>query len=161
MPRRCRPALFLPQYDWAVNIADQFGLVIIAGDHLDLSSLVEGEPRRLSPKIHRTSQQQDTSHHLFRQPRPRARDQAGEKVAKWISDFRLVGVLRWPVVCLRTRSSPSARGGQPHPRPDRSTVAAILKRTGRWFWVHHAPSDKSPTSWAGSNIMVMRRSSNG
>jgi Icc-related predicted phosphoesterase len=29
-------------------------------------------------------------------------------------------------------------------------AADTLKRTGRWFWVHHAPSDKSPTSWAGS-----------
>jgi Icc-related predicted phosphoesterase len=25
-----------------------------------------------------------------------------------------------------------------------------LKRKGRWFWIHHAPPDRSPTSWAGS-----------
>jgi predicted phosphodiesterase len=33
----------LPQYDWVVNVAEQFDLVIIAGDHLDLSSLVAGQ----------------------------------------------------------------------------------------------------------------------
>ena len=32
----------LPQFDWVVNEADRFDLVILAGDHLDLSSLVEG-----------------------------------------------------------------------------------------------------------------------
>ena len=29
-------------------------------------------------------------------------------------------------------------------------AADALKCTGRWFWVHHAPSDKFPTSWTGS-----------
>ena len=32
----------LPQFDWVLNVAGDFDLVIIAGDHLDLSSLVEG-----------------------------------------------------------------------------------------------------------------------
>jgi predicted phosphodiesterase len=38
----------LPQYDWVVNVAEQFDLVIIAGDHLDLSSLVFCAARRKS-----------------------------------------------------------------------------------------------------------------
>ena len=31
----------LPQFDWVVNSADQFDVVIMAGDHLDLSSAVD------------------------------------------------------------------------------------------------------------------------
>src|SRR5258708_20282330 len=31
----------LPQYDWVVQVADWFDVVIIAGDHLDLSSPVD------------------------------------------------------------------------------------------------------------------------
>jgi len=37
----------------------------------------------------------------------------------------------------------------------RADVARLLdeaaqKRNGRWIWVHHAPPDRSPTSWTGS-----------
>jgi predicted phosphodiesterase len=31
----------LPQYDWVMQVADWFDVVIIAGDHLDLSSPVD------------------------------------------------------------------------------------------------------------------------
>ena len=31
----------LPQYDWVLGVAPDFDLVIIAGDHLDLSSIVD------------------------------------------------------------------------------------------------------------------------
>ena len=32
----------LPQFDWVLNIADGFDVVVMAGDHLDLASLVDG-----------------------------------------------------------------------------------------------------------------------
>ena len=32
----------LPQFDWVLNVGGKFDLVIMAGDHLDLSSAVEG-----------------------------------------------------------------------------------------------------------------------
>ena len=40
----------------------------------------------------------------------------------------------------------------------RDRVAAQLaadasKRSGLWVWVHHAPPDKSPTSWAGNRYL--------
>ena len=83
----------LPQYDWVVNIADQFDLVIIAGDHLDLSSLVEGRAQTVVIRKYIELLSSKTqvitcsgNHDLD------SRDQAGEKVAKWISDFGLVGV---------------------------------------------------------------------
>ncbi len=31
----------LPQYDWVIQVASRFDVVIIAGDHLDLGSLVD------------------------------------------------------------------------------------------------------------------------
>jgi len=31
----------LPQYDWVTSVASDFDVVIIAGDHLDLSSAVD------------------------------------------------------------------------------------------------------------------------
>jgi predicted phosphodiesterase len=32
----------LPQFDWVLDIASDFDVVVLAGDHLDLASLVDG-----------------------------------------------------------------------------------------------------------------------
>ena len=32
----------LPQYDWVLEMAPDFDVVVIAGDHLDVASLVDG-----------------------------------------------------------------------------------------------------------------------
>ena len=37
----------LPQFDWLVDQAARFDLVVLAGDHLDLSSLVDGRAQTL------------------------------------------------------------------------------------------------------------------
>ena len=83
----------LPQYDWVVNVAGRIDLIIIAGDHLDLSSLVEGRAQtvviRKYIELLRGKTQVITcsgNHDLD------SRDAAGEKAAKWISDFGLTGV---------------------------------------------------------------------
>ena len=31
----------LPQYDWLTSVAEEFDVVVVAGDHLDLSSMVD------------------------------------------------------------------------------------------------------------------------
>ena len=83
----------LPQYDWVLSVASHFDLVIIAGDHLDLSSLVGGRAQtvvirkyiellREKAKVIICSGNHDLD----------SRDSSGEKVAKWISDFAQNGV---------------------------------------------------------------------
>ena len=37
----------LPQYDWLLDVAGRFDIVIIAGDHLDLTSMVDGRAQTL------------------------------------------------------------------------------------------------------------------
>jgi len=138
-----------------VNEADRFDLVILAGDHLDLSSLVDGwaqtvvvrkyvELLRAKTRVVICSGNHDLD----------SRDAAGEKVAKWVAGCRhakvssdgdtieientLISVCPWWDGPLK-----------------REQVAAQLaadarKRTDRWIWVHHAPPDKSSTSWIGS-----------
>jgi Icc-related predicted phosphoesterase len=146
----------LPQYDWVVNIAEQFDLVIIAGDHLDLSSLVEGRAQtvviRKYIELLRSKTQVITcsgNHDLD------SRDQSGEKVAKWISDFGSNGVpsdgQSFVFEDTLFTICPWWDGPLTREKIGAQLAADALKRTGRrWFWVHHAPSDKSPTSWAGS-----------
>jgi Icc-related predicted phosphoesterase len=145
----------LPQFDWVVNEADRFDLVILAGDHLDLSSLVEGWAQTVVVRKYMELLRGKThvlicsgNHDLD------SRDVSGEKVAKWVSDCRhsnvssdgdsfeigntLVSVCAWwdgPLMRERVAAQ---------------LAADASRRVGRWFWVHHAPPDKSPISWTGS-----------
>jgi Icc-related predicted phosphoesterase len=145
----------LPQYDWVLNVADRFDLVIIAGDHLDLSSLVEGRAQtvviRKYIELLREKTQVITcsgNHDLD------SRDASGEKIAKWLADVGLSGVPSdgQSIILDDTLFTicPWWDGPLTREKIGAQLAADALKRTGRWFWVHHAPSDKSPTSWTGS-----------
>ena len=37
----------LPQFDWVLDIASDFDVVVMAGDHLDLASLVDGRAQSI------------------------------------------------------------------------------------------------------------------
>jgi Icc-related predicted phosphoesterase len=144
----------LPQYDWVTRVADRFDVVIIAGDHLDLSSLVDLRAQSVVVRKYIDLLKAKTqlitcsgNHDLD------ARDAFGEKVAGWISalgdcgvpsdggSFESDGTLF--TIC------PWWDGPLTRDRIAAQLAADAAKRTGFWFWVHHAPPDKSPTSWAG------------
>ena len=144
----------LPQYDWVMEVAGNFDVVIIAGDHLDTSSLVDlrgAEHRR--PEIYRPPQGQDAADHLLGQPRPRFARRSGEKVARWISDLHSQGVPTDgdSVVIDETLVTICPWWDGPVVREE---IGALLaadagKRGDRWIWIHHAPPASSPTSWDG------------
>ena len=78
----------LPQFDWVLNVAGDFDLVIIAGDHLDLGSLVEGRAQTVVIRKYIELMREKTkvvvcsgNHDLD------SRDLSGEKVAKWLIDL--------------------------------------------------------------------------
>src|SRR5258707_311631 len=83
----------LKQYDWTTAVADDFDTVVIAGDHLDIASPVEGSVqiivilkylKRLmaSTQIVVSSGNHDLDH----------RDAAGEKTAQWMRRVRRMGI---------------------------------------------------------------------
>lgn len=148
----------LPQFDWVLNVAGDFDLVIIAGDHLDLSSLVEGRAQTVVIRKYIELMREKTmvvvcsgNHDLD------SRDLTGEKVAKWIVDLAQHDVPSdgASFVFEDTLFSvcPWWDGPLTRDKIGEQLAADALKRTGRWFWVHHAPSDKSPTSWSGSRYL--------
>jgi len=148
----------LPQFDWVLNVAGDYDLVIIAGDHLDLSSLVEGRAQTVVIRKYIELMREKTkvvvcsgNHDLD------SRDLSGEKVAKWIVDLAQNDVPSdgSSFVFEDTLFSvcPWWDGPLTRDRIGAQLAADALKRTGRWFWVHHAPSDKSPTSWSGSRYL--------
>jgi Icc-related predicted phosphoesterase len=145
----------LPQFDWVTEVAGRFDVVVIAGDLLDLSSIVDWRAQTVVVRKYIDLLQAKTqliscsgNHDLD------SRDASGEKVAQWIADFGLRGVpsdgqsLSFEDTLFSI--CPWWDGPLARERLAEQLAADALKRPARWIWVHHAPPDKSPTSWTGS-----------
>lgn len=145
----------LPQYDWVVNVAARFDLVIIAGDHIDLSSQVEGRAQTVVIRKYLELLRAKTrvitcsgNHDLD------SRDALGEKAARWVSDITDLGVptdgeslvVGGDLITI----CPWWDGPLARARIGEQLAIDAGKPKKRWLWVHHAPASNSPTSWTGS-----------
>jgi Icc-related predicted phosphoesterase len=143
----------LPQFDWVLDMADGFDVVVMAGDHLDLASIVDGRAQSVVVGKYFSRLRDKTrlvicsgNHDLD------AKSEAGEKVAKWLSGIQdgtlsdgasfvfedtLFTICPW-------WDGPIVRAGI-----GAQLAEASAQRLERWIWIHHAPPAKSPTSWGG------------
>lgn len=144
----------LKQFDWVLSVAQDFDVVVIAGDHLDISSTVEVRVqitviltslKRLHAKTRLVVS--SGNHDLD------ARNTDGEKFAKWISKVRNFGT---PTDgdCFVADGTlfticPWWDGPQTRAQVDAQLARDSEKPKERWIWVYHAPPDESPTSWGG------------
>ena len=145
----------LKQFDWVHEAASRFDLVVVAGDSLDISSVVAlGAQIVVVSKYfrrfgERTRIVASSGNHDLN-----ARAADGERVATWLTKGALPGVLtdgdyaeiddisitvcRWwdgPLGCADV---------------GRQLARDAARRRSRWIWVYHAPPDNSPVSWTGS-----------
>lgn len=148
----------LPQYDWLLAEAPRYDLVVIAGDHIDLSSAVDGRAQILVISKYLELLREKTrvvtcsgNHDLD------SRDGNGEKTSRWIEELNAVGIPAddstihvddMKISLCRWWDGPLAQ----------ERLAGQLRRdaaaqTGKWMWVHHAPCYDSPTSWSGSRSL--------
>jgi len=145
----------LQQYDWVMDVAPAFDVVIIAGDHLDLGSLVDRRTQSVVIQKYIGRLKERTrlivcsgNHDLD------SDDAGGEKTTRWIQNARGDGVASdgdsilvgdtlfsicpwWDGPILRESIS-------------KQLAADASRERRRWIWVHHAPPDRSPVSWGGS-----------
>lgn len=147
----------LKQFDWIVAEAPRFDLVVVAGDHLDISGQLDGVVQTvvIQKYIRRIAEQTRVivcsgNHDLD------SRDADGEKVARWMDRFRRLGIPTdgdtleiddTLITVCPWWDGPVAR----------EAVAAQLardaaRRRGAWIWVYHAPPDGSPTAWDGKRF---------
>jgi Icc-related predicted phosphoesterase len=144
----------LPQYDWVVGEAPTFDLVIVAGDHLDISSAVALDAQSVVILRYLSILQSvgrvavSSGNHDLTGP-----DSRGEQAALWLSDARAAGI---PVdggsllvgdtlitIC------PWWDGPAGRAVVEAQLAADAARRPARWLWVYHwAPMD-SPTCWTG------------
>lgn len=149
----------LKQLDWLQSVAEQFDVVVIAGDHLDISSTVALEAQivvilKYIQRAHgRVKLLVSSGNHDLN-----ATDAAGEKVAAWMSRVKRLGVATdgGVVEVGDTVFSvcPWWDGPVSRAQVDAQLArdAALVRdggRTRRWIWVYHSPPDDSPTSWGG------------
>ncbi|HEX7810001.1 MAG TPA: metallophosphoesterase family protein, partial [Thermoanaerobaculia bacterium] len=83
----------LPQFDWVLNAASQFDVVIIAGDALDIGSVVDFRAQIVVVRKYLQMLASKTrvilcsgNHDLDE------RDESGEKISRWIGDTGGLGV---------------------------------------------------------------------
>jgi Icc-related predicted phosphoesterase len=143
----------LPQYDWVVAVAGDFDLVVLAGDHLDLSSMVDGRAQRVVVRKYFDRLAELVPLVVCSGNHDLDAVAGDEKVARWLGGslgeriyrdgdtFVLDGTLF--TVCPWW-DGPAAR----------AAIASQIERDaacrdGRWIWIHHAPPDASPISWGG------------
>lgn len=144
----------LKQFDWVLSVAQDFDVVVVAGDHLDISSTVEARVQitvilTYLKRLHAKTRLVVSSgnHDLD------ARNTDGEKFAKWISKVRNFGT-QTDGDCFVTDGTlfticPWWDGPQTRAQVDAQLARDAEKPKERWIWVYHAPPDGSPTSWGG------------
>jgi Icc-related predicted phosphoesterase len=145
----------LPHFDWVLEQAPDFDVVVLAGDQLDLSSAVPLESqivviRTYVAKIGEvtTSVMCSGNHDLT------ARNQHGEKCAPWIEASTDDGVVcDWTTVDdgdVRITVCPWWDGPKTKDDVEAQLARDSADRQPRWVWIYHYPPDGLPVSWVGN-----------
>ena len=145
----------LKQFDWVAGVADRYDLVILAGDHLDVSAVVSADVqivvllkymRRLRDKTRLLVS--SGNHDLT------GTDASGERVARWLGKVRDLGILSdgdaVEVEDTLITVCPWWDGPQTRAAVGAQLARDQARRRARWIWVYHAPPDDSPVSWIGA-----------
>lgn len=145
----------LKQFDWLHRVAPEFDVVVIAGDVLDIVSTVPLQGQLVVVLNHLKRLQATTrvlvssgNHDL------NARNYAGEKFARWMSELRRAGIPcdgdRLDLDGTLVSICPWWDGPSAEEQIARQLADDGILRAERWIWVYHAPPSGSPTSWTGS-----------
>jgi Icc-related predicted phosphoesterase len=146
----------LRQLDWVQNVADRYQVVVLAGDHIDVSSSVAFEAqivvilKYLQRIGSRARLVVSSGNHDLN-----STNAAGEKVAAWMSRVRRIGAATdgdtLEVDDTLFTVCPWWDGPVSRAEVDAQLARDAAARAGRrWIWVYHSPPAHSPTSWTGS-----------
>lgn len=141
----------LKQFDWTLAAAAKFDVVVLCGDHLDISGHVDGRVQivviqKYLQRLKAATQLVVCSgnHDLD------SRNEAGEKVARWVDRLRQRGIPTdgdsLAIGETLFTICPWWDGPATREAVDRQIRrdAGTAKKT--WIWVYHSPPDGSPTS---------------
>lgn len=144
----------LKQFDWLWSVAGDYDLVVIAGDLLEIASVVDRHAQivvvrtYLEELARRTRVAVCSGNHDLD-----VLDAAGERTADWLRDLAGIGVAgdgdTLELGPLRISLCPWWDGPATRDRIAAQLERDSRQRPDRWFWVYHAPPTDSPTAWGG------------
>ena len=148
----------LKQFDWLVSQANKYDALIIAGDMLDISSLLDLNVQIVVIKkyLKQISEQTQllvcSGNHDGNE-----NNEADEYVAPWLQEARdqRVYVDGDNVFFGSTLFTifPWWDGDVTKQEVNKQFEQASQLQFDQWVWIYHAPPDNSPTSWAGSRFI--------
>jgi Icc-related predicted phosphoesterase len=145
----------LKQFDWILSVAADHDAVVIAGDLLEVSSVVPQHAQIVvvTEYLRRLS---ETTTQVFVCSGNHDLDVEGpdgERIAGWLARLGVSGVVRdgQAVAIGETLVScfPWWEGTETREAIAAQMARDAARRTGKWIWVHHAPPRDSPVSWGG------------
>jgi Icc-related predicted phosphoesterase len=145
----------LKQFDWVTQVASEYDLVVVAGDHLSIASPVEPDAQiavvleYLARMAAQTTVIACSGNHDLN-----ARNDLGERAAAWLPEARAAGVIvdgtALSLDDVLITVCPWWDGEGSRERVGRQLAEdAEIVGDRLWIWVYHAPPDASPTSWTG------------
>jgi Icc-related predicted phosphoesterase len=147
----------LKQYDWTVAVASAFDVVVIAGDHLDIASCVDGGVqivvilKYLKRLMGCTRILVSSGNHDLD-----VRDDSGEKVARWMNKVRQMGIPTDGDTVMLDSTLVTICPWWDGPNAKQAVQAQIERDAAKprrsWVWVYHAPPYGSPTCWDGKQF---------
>lgn len=147
----------LPAFDWVLDVAGDFDVVVMAGDHLDLASIVDRRAQAAVVKKYFSRIGTKArllicsgNHDLD------VKNEAGENAASWLLGSRNEGLLSDgdSVVVDDTLFTMCAWWDGPQSRAaiGEQLAATAKARQARWIWIYHAPPTGSPVAWGGQRF---------
>lgn len=145
----------LPQLDWVVEQAPEVDVVVLAGDHLDVSSPVP-LPAQITVIHEYLVRLRDagrvvvsSGNHDLTGP-----DEHGEQAPLWLAEARAAGIST-DGASIRVDDAlitvcPWWDGPVGREAVAAQLAADAVERPERWIWVYHWPPTGSPTCWTGS-----------
>lgn len=145
----------LPQFDWLLGVAPLFDAMILAGDHLDIASHVDGRAQivvvlKYLERIAKATRLLVCSgnHDLD------SRDEHGEKVTRWLSLARHAGIPADGDAILINGTLFSIFPWWDGPKTQARITAQLardcLRPRKSWVWVYHAPPEGTRTCREGA-----------
>ena len=145
----------LKQFDWLMSVAGDYDLVVIAGDLLEVASIVDRHAQIVVVRTYLEDLAAATrlavcsGNHDLDGP-----DASGERVAHWLRDFAGSGIAgdgdTIDLDGIRLSLCPWWDGPAAKVRIAAQLDRDARDRPDRWFWVYHAPPTDSPTAWGGT-----------
>ena len=147
----------LKQFDWLMSQVGSFDAVVIGGDLLELCGMLETDVQVVVVEkyLNRICQQKPllvcSGNHDGD-----ARSTADESICNWLHDVK-AGQLYVDGDCVEMEDTLITICPWWDGPVSRAEVEGLFARDAekprkRWVWIHHAPPDKSPVSWAGKKF---------